>query len=368
MANQQSSAGQRLTQIKDFLTMNKTATTIPFDPNSTRFPTRNELPTIEGAPKDAAWVWGENDFIGRLNLLTPARVAAASREIQTGEIVPVNLPLDVPEVPAFHRQQFKHEIKTLTENVAYDDVYSLNTQSGTQWDGFRHFSWLETGTFYNNTKGTDIVTPSGTSASHKCSIHHWAEHGIAGRGVLLDYRGYATKKGIAYDPYDHYPISFEELYQCGKDQGIDIRPAAQGGDIKIGDMLFIRSGWTEAYNAKSPDERNALAVRPHEFGINDGQRWAGLSQEERMIDWLHDCYFATAGGDAPAFEAWPSHEAHYLHEYLLALWGMPIAEMLDLEKLAQKCREHNKWFFFFSSAPANCRGGVSSHVNGQAIL
>lgn len=103
----------------------------------------------------------------------------------------------------------------------------------------------------------------------------------------------------------------QELYQCGKDQGIDIRPAAQGGDIKIGDMLFVRSGFIEAYHSKSPDERNALAVRPHEFGINDGQRWAGLSQEERMIDWLHDCYFATVAGDAPAFEAWPSHERKY---------------------------------------------------------
>lgn len=74
-------------------------------------------------------------------------------------------------------------------------------------------------------------------------MHHWAEHGIAGRGVLLDYRGYAEAKGIQYDPFDYYPISFEELYHCGKHQGIDIRPAAQGGDIKIGDMLFVRAGW-----------------------------------------------------------------------------------------------------------------------------
>ena len=69
--------------------MNKTATTIPWDPDCTRFPTRKELPKIAGAPEGAAWVWGENDHIGRLNLLTPTRVAAAAKEIQTGEIVPV---------------------------------------------------------------------------------------------------------------------------------------------------------------------------------------------------------------------------------------------------------------------------------------
>lgn len=77
---------------------------------------------------------------------------------------------------------------------------------------------------------------------------------------------------------------------------------------------------------------------------------------------------------------------YHLHEYILALWGMPLGEMLDLEKLASTCREKNRWFFFFSSAPANCKGmfssfttdedllitiatgGVSSHVNGTAIF
>jgi hypothetical protein len=47
---------------------------------------------------------------------------------------------------------------------------------------------------------------------------------------------------------------------------------------------------------------------------------------------------------------------YHLHEYILALWGMPLGEMLDLEKLAQTCREKNRWFFFFTSAPANCPG------------
>src|SRR4051794_9596578 len=60
---QKSTAHLRLTQIKDFLTMSKTATTIPWDPDCTKFPTRNELPSIPGAPLEAAWVWGENDYV-----------------------------------------------------------------------------------------------------------------------------------------------------------------------------------------------------------------------------------------------------------------------------------------------------------------
>lgn len=203
----------------------------------------------------------------------------------------------------------------MTEGIAYDDLYHLNTQSGTQWDGFRHFAHIPTGSFYNGTKGSDIVGPA---ANHKCSIHHWAEHGVAGRGILLDYRGYAHKKGINYDPYDYYPISWEELYQCGKDQGVDIRPAAQGGDIKVGDMLFIRSGWKEAYDSKSDDDRTKAATRHGPNGENDA-RYAGVSQEQKILDWLHDCYFASVAGDAPAFEAWPTHEDYHLHEYSKSL-------------------------------------------------
>jgi hypothetical protein len=89
MADQKSTAGLRLTQVKDFLTGNKTATTIPWDPNSTKFPTRKELPKIPNAPEQAAWVWGADDYVGRLNLLTPTRVAAAAKEIRTGDIIPV---------------------------------------------------------------------------------------------------------------------------------------------------------------------------------------------------------------------------------------------------------------------------------------
>ena len=47
---------------------------------------------------------------------------------------------------------------------------------------------------------------------------------------------------------------------------------------------------------------------------------------------------------------------YYLHEHLLALWGVPIGEMLDLERLAQRCRELVRWTFFFTSAPANVHG------------
>ncbi|KLJ05880.1 hypothetical protein EMPG_10692 [Blastomyces silverae] len=135
-----SPTGQRVAQVAGMLGAAKSPDELPWDPDTTKLPLRKDLPKIPDAPDGAAWVWGKNDYIGRLNLLTPTRVKAAADEIKTGEIVPLNLPLNVPEQPGFGREKFVHSIKTLVPGIAYDDNYQLNTQSGTQWDGFRHAS------------------------------------------------------------------------------------------------------------------------------------------------------------------------------------------------------------------------------------
>ena len=69
--------------------MTDSATPILFDPNATTFPLRKDLLGIPGAPEGAAWLWGKDDQIGRLNLLTPTRVKVASSEIKTGIMVPL---------------------------------------------------------------------------------------------------------------------------------------------------------------------------------------------------------------------------------------------------------------------------------------
>ncbi|KAK0248388.1 hypothetical protein LTR91_011194 [Friedmanniomyces endolithicus] len=102
-----------------------------FDPSSTSLPKRSELPSIEGAPAGAAWFWGKDDELGRLNLLTPARTAAAAKLIKTGEVVNLDLSADLPNPPMYGREPFKHTIKPLGE-TGNDDLYEMNTQSGSQ--------------------------------------------------------------------------------------------------------------------------------------------------------------------------------------------------------------------------------------------
>lgn len=101
----------------------------------------------------------------------------------------------------------------------------------------------------------------------------------------------------------------------------------------------------------TPEDRKAGALRQ-----NDDLAWAGLMQEGAVLEWLHDCYFAAVAGDAPTFECWPPIAGWHIHQNILALWGMPLGEMWDLEKLATRCRERRKRTFFVTSAPANVPG------------
>lgn len=132
---------------------------------------------------------------------------------------------------------------------------------------------------------------------------------------------------------------------------------------------MIRSGFIDSYyNERTPEERKELALRPHTVGPEDQQRWGGVAQGDEMLDFLHDSYFAALVGDSPTFERWPTAEKYFLHEHILALWGMPLGEMWDLEKLAEKCRETGRWTFFLTSAPANVPGMLSSPFTPFLLL
>ncbi|KAF4995988.1 hypothetical protein FDECE_12615 [Fusarium decemcellulare] len=329
-----------------------------------KLPLRKNLRPRHGEPEDSAWIWGPGDELGRLNLQTPERVKSAMSATQSGEVVSLNLAFDQPSPPCFGREPFQHRI-TRIDKHAFDETYQLNPQTCSQWDGFRHFAHVPTGYFYNKTTADDI---SGPNASFKCGMHSWATHGIVGRGVLLDYGRYAEANNIRPTYYDNFKITYSDLKKVAASQDIDIRPAGGGGDIQIGDILLVRSGFLKHSASLTPAEKELLHLRPAEFGPHDGQRYIGLEQSDEMLDFLHDSYFSAVAGDQPAFEAWPSHKDYYLHEKLLALWGCPIGELWDLEQLSVRCVERRQWTFFLTSSPNHVKGGVGSTANALAIL
>lgn len=130
-------------------------------------PPFNALPLDTQGPPGNAWgLFGENDELGMLNLLTPDVVAAAAKEIKSGVRFSLDLPLNEPLYPSYGRQAFHHEIRGRGHEgrPVNDDVLHFNTQSSTQWDGFRHYGYIKEQRYFNNRKDEDI------KASHVLGI------------------------------------------------------------------------------------------------------------------------------------------------------------------------------------------------------
>ncbi|KAF7353898.1 hypothetical protein MVEN_01075700 [Mycena venus] len=342
-----------------------TTESMPVDWTTARIPAYDELPHFRNFPGCAWGVWGTEDQLGTVNLLTNALVKqSAAEEIRTGKTVSLNWPLNFPDKPMFGR--IPPEINLIQKqkegrNYSRDDEIHINTQSGTQWDGLRHFPIVEHEMFYNNTPGSTLprglnpmpdphqIDPTYT----RIGIQNWADHGICGRGVLLDLVNFLSKNGVLpYDPWTTHAITVKELEACAEAQGISFRR---------GDILMLRVGFIKKYYESAQESRDALRGKPETF--------AGIEQSEEMKRFLWNNHFAAVASDQPALENWPpSPGTPHMHQTILGLWGMPIGEFFDLEKLAKVCAEYHRYTFFVSSWPLNIIGGAASPPNAAAFF
>lgn len=98
------------------------------------------LPLDKTGPPGNAWgLFGPDDNLGRLNLLTPEVVKAAASEIREGVRISLDWPLNKPVLINGFRQRYEHMILHQPPMAMNDDAVSFNTQCSTQWDGFRHY-------------------------------------------------------------------------------------------------------------------------------------------------------------------------------------------------------------------------------------
>ncbi|KAI0814628.1 hypothetical protein GGR55DRAFT_440281 [Xylaria sp. FL0064] len=335
-----------------------------FKLNAHGVPDFDDLPLRKGDPRLAAWgLYGDKDELGFLNRITDEKVAAAAKEeIKSGKRISLNWPLDAQAKGKtfFERAAFHRELMAKAPRTVNDDIWTFNSQVSTQWDGLRHFAYQDAQRFYNGVAQEEIhaVDEVTGERSTVLGIQAWAEQGIVGRGVLVDYHGWRTSpEGQAqckvknYDSFESVSIPVEDLEACLK---------AQGTELKFGDILFIRSGFMASLPTKTEEQMQTYrTTHPHQLG--------GVEQSEDMLRWIWD-HFAAVAGDQPSFERWPSTQSWYMHEVLLAGWGCPIGEFFDLEKLAEHCRKEDRWTFFVSSEPCNVPGGVASPPNVLAIF
>jgi kynurenine formamidase len=317
---------------------------------SPKIPGYDELPVRTGAPAGSAWgVFGDDDEVGTINLQTPERVIEAASSIRSGKVFALNLPINIPDPPLFTRGKHTHTVKIFpnAEFVLDDYLDNFYPQASSQWDALAHVKHPIHGA-YNGIPDVEITGRGGM----RLGIDNLARRGIAGRGVLADVARYYDRieKSINFTRAESIPLA--DVQATLEEEGVELR---------AGDVLLIRIGWTKFYMSASEATKEELAKETVVPGIEGS---------ERTARWLWDNHLAAVASDSPALEALPKpagQEMEFLHFRMLAFFGMPIGEMWNLEELADDCAADGRYDFFLTSAPLNVPGGVGSPPNALAI-
>ncbi len=323
------------------------------DPSS--LPSYDELPAVAGAPSGSSWgVWGEGDVFGCLNLLSAERVQAGVACARRGAVFNLNLELELPSPPLFSRSAFEHTVHDFP--LGHDDELSgWNTQSSSQWDGFRHMKHP----VYGHYNAVD---------DEMHGIEHWARRGIVGRAVLADVARWRSSVGRPIDADSATAIEIDDLMAT-----LD----AQGVELEVGDILLLRTGWVGWYRGLGAAERAEVAARTALVAC-------GLQRGVASARALWNLHIAAIAADNPALEvmpfgfgrredalSWkedPGRAAEtMLHFSLLGLLGIPIGELFDLDALAEDCAADGRYTCLLTSAPLNLSAGVASPPNALAI-
>jgi kynurenine formamidase len=312
-------------------------------------PRYRDLPVRPGKPPGSAWgLFGDDDNAGLLNLLTPERTAAAARLVERGALFSLNWALELPDPPLFGRGAVRQTVFGRTA-TGRDDVYdNFFPQASSQWDALCHVGHPDYG-FYNG-----LAAPQGTGTpADRLGIDVWARRGIAGRAVLLDLARYCASEGRPVDGASDRRFTVAELEGAAR---------AQAVRLETGDILLLRTGWTAWYLNATPVERVQIADRTR-------LRAPGIENSEAMAEYLWDQHVVAVAADCPSVEAWPpeARPFGFLHQTLIALFGMALGELWYLEDLADDCAADGRYACFFTSAPLNKQGGVGSPPNALAL-
>lgn len=343
-------------------------------------------------PADSTWGdWGADDQLGRLNLITPAKVLEGLREAREGRTFCLSLPLDCPgdrvlnprRAPPRVEPTMRGEMPNMTyplsrdnaslTDVICDDTVTLALQYSTQWDSLAHMGqWFDADgdgkpemCFYNGFRaGDDVVGPldyrdekageplpqSGRpSGAYRLGIEHMAATCVQGRAVMVD-----LKRQFGALPLR---IGYNELKAAMDAQNVVVEP---------GDMLCLRTGLDEAL----------LEVYRTQNGKALEGGFAGLDgRDEALRRWIVDSNVAALISDNVAVEFLPAapcddarYPSHPLHDLCLFRLGVHLGELWHLSELADWLHAHGRTRFLLTAPPLRLPRAVGSPVTPVATV
>lgn len=291
---------------------------------------------------------------GTANYAGPAEVRDAAALVRRGAVFGLDYPLDAFQPPiASARTAARHSIMSRHRDHRDDRLDGFWLQGSTHLDGLRHRRHADHG-FYNGVADEQIIpnTPA-------LGINRWAEHPIVGRGVLIDVGRFRDSLGSPIDHHGGEPLDIGLL---------DDALAAQGTQLRDGDLLLLRTGWAQWYS-----EDASTSEREH---VRAAKSCTGLAQTHEAIEWFADHRIALAASDTFALECLPAVSGSpfgadtdhgMMHQDLIALLGLPIGELWKLDELSVDCAADGRYECLLTVKPLNLTGGVGSPANATAV-
>ena len=344
-------------------------------------------------PPGSTWGdFGDDDELGRINLVTPEKVLQGVREVEAGITFCLSLPLDFPGGTALNQRRYPPRLAPTEDmdgnpstfynihmsempdwgnpkyvDVWADDQVTLSLQYSTQWDSLAHVGaefdadgdGADEPVYYNGYRaGVDLVGPSddarGDGAGHRCFAHHlglehMAFHGVQGRGVLID---------LAHHLGDEW-------------RGVDLATLQEIMDaddvvVEPGDILLLHTGFATRILEM---DRDPDPVKIHTLCSYLDAR------DGALLDWIADSQIAGLVADNYAVEGMVGrdrdesrHSFLPIHNLCLFRLGVPLGEMWYLDELATWLREHGRSRFLLTAPPLRLPGAVGSPLTPIATV
>lgn len=310
-----------------------------------RRPRYRELPEIAPGHRHAWAVDVDGDPRDGARHPSAEAIVAAARLVRKGSVFNVDLPFGRFPPAFLGREQLEHH-EEITSYGRDDRVDAFYLQSGTQWDGLRHIRFRRSGYFGG-------LTDEDLDRSDALGIDRAAHHGIVGRAVLLDIERCWADAGRRWSPSARTIIGIDDLTAALAHHRVTLSP---------GDVLLLRTGWL-AWSLTSAPEGHLASHRVDEIEC------VGLDASEAMAEWLWDAGIVGIACDTPSLEAMPirARTDGFLHHRLIALLGMLIGELWDLDALAADCREDGIYEGLLVSHPLMIPRAAGSPANAYVL-
>lgn len=338
-------------------------------------------------PEGSNWgEFGQDDQLGRLNLITPERRLSAAREVREGLAFCLSLPLDCPRNVTLHPRRVAPQMSFMERadgpvmnypmqriipeqtDVVCDDRAVLSLQFSTQWDSLCHIGQMfdamgdgqERPTYYNgyaageSIRGPiDFLCPTAESSApfgaQALGIETMAATGLQTRGVMIDLFSHVGLKPVA--------VGYDTLMRILEADRIEVGP---------GDVLCFRTGFDRALMGRYDNPEAAF----------DQHLCSGLDGGDALLrQWITDSGAVALVSDNEAVERLPDPAMVHgrgsrfpLHELCLFKLGMPLGEMFLLSDLADWLKAHGRSRFLFTAPPLRLPGAVGSPVTGVGTV